>query len=334
MNNGLQQHGKAESQTGESGGIAYLFPGQGAQYVGMGNDLCEHSAAARMVFERADAALGFNLSELCFSGRLEDLNTTANTQPAILATSVAVLAAMEEAGLPKPDVAAGLSLGEYTALVAAEALSFEAALRLVRRRGELMETAVPDGQGAMAAVLGLPAAEVKAICRENAGEYVLEAVNFNCPGQVVVAGHRTAVEGSVEKFRAAGAKRVLLLAVSGPFHTSLMRPAAERLAEELAGIAWQEPKFTVLSNVDAGPMTGSGGDAISEKLIKQVCQPVLWEDIIRRMGDGGIRNFVEVGPGKTLSALVRKIHPSGVGVLNVENMESLTKLLESYQEVC
>ena len=284
---------------------AFIFPGQGSQKVGMGREWAEASAASRSAFDEADEALGFALSRLCWEGPEEDLQLTANTQPAILTASVAAWRAAEEAGLAA-QVVAGHSLGEYSALVAAGTLAFADALRLVRRRGELMQEAVPVGVGAMAAVIGLPAPEVEEIARQAAGDEVCAVANYNAPIQTVVAGHRSAVERAVELARERGAKRALMLPVSAPFHCELMRPAREALAPMLEATEFRDPRVPVMTNVDAAPVA-SGAQA-REALTRQVDSPVRWVESIERMvADRGARRFVEVGPGGVLTGLMRRI---------------------------
>ena len=284
---------------------AFIFPGQGSQKVGMGRAWAEAAAAARQAFAEADEALGFELSHLCWEGPEEELQLTANTQPAILAVSVAAWRAAAENGL-EPSVVAGHSLGEYSALVAAGTLAFADALRLVRRRGQLMQEAVPVGVGAMAAVIGLPAAEVEEIAREAAGDEVCAVANYNAPIQTVVAGHRPAVERAVDLASERGAKRALLLPVSAPFHCELMRPAREALAPLLEATEFRDPRMPVMTNVDAAPVT-TGAEA-RDALIRQVDSPVRWVESIERMiADCHAARFFEVGPGAVLTGLMRRI---------------------------
>lgn len=297
----------------------------------MGRALSEGFPAARAVFEEADEALGFALSKLCFEGPDSDLQLTENTQPAILTTSVAALRAMESEGFPRPDYVAGHSLGEYSALVAAGALTFTAAVRVVRLRGRFMQEATPVGSGAMAAVLGADAATVEEACREAAGGGVCSPANFNSPGQVVIAGEAAAVERAVELLKRRGAKRAVRLNVSAPFHCALMRPAEERLAAELAGIEFANLGVPLVSNVDARP-TRSGAEA-REKLVRQVSSPVRWQESVERLaGELGVGTFVEVGPGKVLSGLIRKTAP-GAACLGVEDGATLRAARDSLREV-
>jgi len=305
--------------------IAFVFPGQGAQKVGMGKSLAERFPICRETFEEADAALGESLSGLCFDGPEERLLLTQNTQPAILAVSVAVLRLVESLGV-RADFAAGHSLGEYSAHVAAGTLFFADALRTVRRRGQYMQEAVPVGVGAMAAILGLDASGVTQACSETAAEMpgqVVSPANLNAPGQVVIAGHAAAVARAGERAKALGARRVIPLAVSAPFHCALMKPAEERLAPELRALPANDPRIPVVANVDAEPRR-EARSAI-EALIAQVSAPVLWEAVVSRLVAEGARTFVEIGPGTVLAGLIRKIDRS-VTVMSVENEDGLAAL--------
>jgi [acyl-carrier-protein] S-malonyltransferase len=283
---------------------AFLFPGQGSQYPGMGRGLAEAYPAARRVFEAADRALGFPLSEVCFRGPAEELQLTANTQPAILTVSVAVAEVLKGNGL-RPDYVAGHSLGEYSALVAAGALQLEDAVRLVRKRGEYMQEAVPVGEGAMAALVGLAPGSTDEICRQAAAGQVLSPANLNSPAQVVVAGNKAAVERVVDLAKQRGAKMAVLLNVSAPFHCALMQPAADRLARDLDAVEFRDPEVPLVSNVDARLVTD--GAAAREGLKRQVTSPVRWEESMRVLRSEGVEVFVEVGPGKVLSGLLRQI---------------------------
>jgi [acyl-carrier-protein] S-malonyltransferase len=294
--------------------IACIFPGQGSQKVGMGRALAETSPICRATLEEADDALGEPLSRLCFEGPEDRLMLTENTQPAILAVSVAAWRWLDSLGL-RPAFVAGHSLGEYSAHVAARTLSFADALRLVRRRGRYMQEAVPVGAGAMAAVLGLDAECVAQACADAADGEVVSPANVNAPGQVVIAGAATAVARAGERAKALGARRVLPLPVSAPFHCALMLPAEERLAPELRGVTSQDPRVPVVANVDAD-VKRSAAEAI-EALVTQVSRPVLWEQVVRRLASEGVRTYVEVGPGTVLTGLVRKID-DGATVLNVD----------------
>ncbi|HEX5411484.1 MAG TPA: ACP S-malonyltransferase [Terriglobia bacterium] len=284
--------------------MAFLFPGQGSQSPGMGLELAQHFASAREVFEEADAALGFALSKLCFEGPADELQLTANTQPAILAVSVAAARVLEEKGI-RPDYVAGHSLGEYSALVAVGSLELTEALRLVRKRGEYMQEAVPVGQGAMAALLGLGSDAVDEICSEVAEGEVVSAANLNSPAQVVIAGHRGAVERAVELAKARGAKRAILLNVSAPFHCSLMKSAADRLAVDLDAATISDPRVPLVNNVDAAVVHSA--EAIRDGLKRQVASPVKWTESMLALRREGAELFVETGPGKVLSGLMRQI---------------------------
>jgi [acyl-carrier-protein] S-malonyltransferase len=313
--------------------LAFVFPGQGAQKVGMGKSLAERFPICRETFEEADAALGESLSGLCFEGPEDRLLLTEHTQPAILAMSVAVCRLVEAEGV-RPAFAAGHSLGEYSAHVAAGTLSFADALRTVRRRGQYMQDAVPVGTGAMAAILGLDAGAIAAACDEAAAEApgeVVSPANLNAPGQVVIAGHAAAVARAGEKAKARGAKRVIPLAVSAPFHCALMQPAEDRLAPDLRALPAAAPRIPVVANVDAEPKRDAAG-AI-EALIRQVSAPVRWEDVVKRLVAEGARTFVELGPGTVLAGLIRKIDRS-VSVLSVEDERGLEAVreLEKKQE--
>jgi [acyl-carrier-protein] S-malonyltransferase len=278
--------------------VAFVFPGQGSQQVGMGKDAFDASPEARAVFEAADAALGEPLSKLCFEGPESDLTLTTNTQPAILTTSIALLRGLGE----MPDVAAGHSLGEYSAEVCAGTVAFEDAVRLVRVRGRYMQEAVPVGKGAMAAILRAERDVVDRICAETEG--VVEPVNYNSPGQIVIAGEAGAVERASEAIKAAGG-RAMPLPVSAPFHSSLMRPAEDRLAAHLADTAFTDPKLPVYVNVDAAPVTRA--DAARDALLRQVSRPVRWQESIERMVADGVGLFVEIGPGRVLTGLIARI---------------------------
>lgn len=306
------------------GKIAFVFPGQGAQTVGMGKDAYEASDAARAVFERADEALGFKLSEIIFNGPDETLKQTVNTQPALLTVSMALLELIREH--IRPDYAAGHSLGEYSALAAAGVLSFEDAVRTVRLRGEFMEAAVPGGRGAMAAVLGAERSALQALCDAvTADTGLVELANVNCPGQIVVSGTAEGVQAVVERGREeAGAKRVIPLEVSGPFHSSLMEPAAERLGRVLADVPMRDAAVPVIANVTAEPVTAAG--QIRELLQRQVVSPVLWEDTVTRLVSLGVDTFVEIGPGTVLAGLIRKTDRSA-NVYSVNSMAALESVL-------
>lgn len=292
--------------------------------------MAERYPEARRVYEEASDSLGFDLGRMCFEGPDEALQETVNTQPAVLATSVACLTVLREQGI-EANVVAGLSLGEYAALVAAGALSFSEAVRLVRRRGQYMQEAVPAGKGTMAAVIGLDRSDVERACHLASDVGVVEPANFNCPGQIVIAGETQAVERAVALARQMGAAKAVRLAVSGPFHCRLLRVAGDRLAADLARVDLREARVPVVANVTADYV--SAPEDIRRSLIDQVSRPVLWEDSIRRMKADGVDTFVEVGPGKTLSGFLKRIAPEAPA-LNVEDGSSLEKFLDYWGEVC
>ncbi|MCR2804975.1 ACP S-malonyltransferase [Paenibacillus soyae] len=302
---------------------AFVFPGQGAQAVGMGKDAYEAFANVKELFGQADQALGFDLTSLIFEGPEESLKQTANTQPALLTVSVAYLKLLEGSGL-KADYVAGHSLGEYSALVAAGVLSFEDAVRIVRARGQYMEQAVPSGQGAMAAVLGAEREALAQLCESITAEgAAVELANVNCPGQIVVSGTAAGVQAVVEKGKEIGAKRVIPLEVSGPFHSSLMKPAAERLAETLEAPQWKDAEVPVVANVTAKEVTEAS--AIRGLLVEQVYSPVLWEDSVRYLIEQGVDTFVEIGSGTVLAGLIKKIDRN-VRVISVNSISALDAL--------
>jgi [acyl-carrier-protein] S-malonyltransferase len=306
---------------GSTHATAFVFPGQGAQKVGMGKALAEQFPICRATFDEADAALGEALSTLCFEGPEDRLMLTENTQPAILAMSVAVWRLAQAEGLGA-SFAAGHSLGEYSAHVAAGTLSYADALRTVRRRGQYMQAAVPVGEGAMAAILGLDGDGVAKACAEVAAEMqrVVSPANLNAPGQVVIAGHADAVARAGERAKALGAKRAIPLAVSAPFHCALMKPAEDRLAPELRALAASDPSIPVVANVDAEPKRDAA--AAIDALIRQVSSPVRWEDVVKRLIAEGVTTFVEMGPGTVLAGLIKKIDRS-VTVLSIEDADGL-----------
>jgi len=299
--------------------LAFVFPGQGSQQVGMGRALASAFPESRAAFEEADAALGFALSRLCFEGPEAELQLTANTQPAILATSIAALRPLVARGI-RPDWVAGHSLGEYSALVAAGALSLGDALRTVRRRGELMQEAVPVGVGAMAAILGLDLPGIEDACREAARGEVVAPANVNSPGQVVIAGHAGAVDRASELCRARGAKRAVRLPVSAPFHCALMRPAQANLAPVLHALPFRDPEVPLVNNVDAQVVRAA--DACRDGLLRQVSGAVRWQESVELLAREGVTTFAEIGPGTVLGGLIRKI-AKGARVLSVDSPESL-----------
>ncbi|ARP95885.1 ACP S-malonyltransferase [Bordetella genomosp. 13] len=303
--------------------IAFVFPGQGSQSVGM-LDAWAGNAAVADVVARAGAALGQDLGALIAQGPAEQLNLTTNTQPAMLTAGVACFEAWRAAGGRLPDIVAGHSLGEYAALAAAGALSLEDAVRLVRIRADAMQTAVPVGAGAMAAILGLDDDAVRAACTQAAQGEVVEAVNFNAPAQVVIAGHKAAVERACDAAKAAGAKRALLLQVSAPFHSSLLKPAAEVLAGALASATLQPPRIPVLNNVDVAQPTEP--DAIRDALVRQAWNPVRWVETLRTMKEQGVTHVIECGPGKVLAGLTKRIDSDLVG-LSITDPASLEAAL-------
>jgi [acyl-carrier-protein] S-malonyltransferase len=306
--------------------IAFVFPGQGSQHPGMGKDLAEKFPAARQIFEEADEALGFSLSELCFNGPAEQLQLTENTQPAILTVSIAALRAAQSEGFPRAEFVAGHSLGEYSALVAAGALNLGDAIRTVRARGRYMQEAVPVGAGAMAAILGADLEMVNAACEQASEGEVCSAANINSPSQVVIAGAAGAIDRAIVILKERGAKRALKLNVSAPFHCAMMKPAQDRLAADLDTIQFSDSEIPVVTNVDARAVRSA--DLLRDSLVRQVSQPVRWLESVEFLISQGVKTFIEIGPGKVLSGLVRQIDRSGQCV-NVEDEGSLRAAREA-----
>lgn len=308
--------------------IAFVFPGQGSQKVGMGQTLAEQLPERREVFEQANAALGLSLTALCFEGPEDQLRLTENTQPALVAVSTAIVRALSERSV-RPDFVAGHSLGEYSAHVAAGTLGFGDALRTVRNRGRYMQEAVPVGEGAMAAILGLDADAAAKACDEAANGAVVSPANLNAPGQVVIAGSTAAVERAGARAKELGARRVVPLPVSAPFHCALMQPAQDRLAPELRGLVVADPMVPVIANLDAEPKR-DGASAI-EALVAQVTAPVRWEQVVRRLASEGVDTYVEVGPGSVLSGLIRKIDREArvMSVCDPDGVEQVASTLAS-----
>jgi [acyl-carrier-protein] S-malonyltransferase len=305
--------------------IAFVFPGQGSQSVGMGKALCKAHPRLRELYDEASAILGYDIATLCFNGPAETLNLTEHTQPALLVSSIAALRALEPGALT-PAAVAGHSLGEYTALVAAGGMTFRDAVGIVQKRGRYMAEAVPAGTGSVAALLGLDAETVMQACREAASSGIVQAANFNSPGQVVIAGEKAAVERAIEIAKAKGCKKAVPLPVSVPVHTPLMQRAADRLASDLAAISWSDLRMPLINNAEAKSILKARD--IQPSLVRQLPSSVLWEDSVRAMAAMGIKTFVEIGPGTVLSGLIRRIVPEAV-TMNVHDPKSLESTLQS-----
>lgn len=301
--------------------IAFIFPGQGAQVCGMGKDFYEQTETGRKIFDRASELLGFSMPELCFE-KNDRLDITEYTQAAMVTTSIAMMRVLEEKGV-KPDVAAGLSLGEYCALAAAGVMSEDDAITTVRQRGILMQEAVPVGQGAMAAILALDAQTIESVTGSMEGVWI---ANYNCPGQIVISGKKEAVEEACEKLKEAGAKRCVMLNVSGPFHSGMLKEAGEKLGKVLEKVEIHQPAIPYVANVNAEYITSA--QPVKELLIKQVSSSVRWQQSVEAMIADGVDTFIEIGPGKTLAGFMRKIN-RGVATLNVEKLEDVDKVVEA-----
>ena len=309
--------------------LAFVFPGQGAQKVGMGKDFYDNYDVAKKMFKEADEALGYSIMKMCFEGPEEDLKLTANTQPAILTISCIANEILKE-NVIQPEITGGHSLGEYSALVAAGVLNFQDAVALVHKRGSYMQEAVPVGEGGMAAIIGVDRDKIVEVCQQVSAESPVQAVNFNCPGQIVIAGATKGVELAVEALKAAGAKKAVILPVSAPFHSTLMKPAAEKLAVELDKVTISDAKIPVVANVSAEILTKA--EDIKASLVAQAASPVLWEDCVARMKEFGADVLLEAGPGKTLCGFNRRIDKT-ITSLNVEDVASLEKSLDYFKEV-
>jgi [acyl-carrier-protein] S-malonyltransferase len=305
---------------------AFVFPGQGSQFAGMGRDVAEKYPAARRVFDDIDSALGFPISKLCFEGPEDQLKLTENTQPAILAVSSAIHAVLEEAGATRRDLVAGHSLGEYSAIVSVGGLTPAEAAAIVRSRGKFMQEAVPVGTGGMAALIGPSVEEARAVCEEAAQGEVLSVANINAPGQIVIAGTKTAIDRAIPIAKQRGIKRALPLPVSAPFHCELMKPAEERLKPILDDANIKDLWMALVSNVDASPI--GTATAVRNVLVRQVSSPVRWVESVQKMTSMGVRKFVEVGPGSVLTGLIKRIDPS-VELVNVSDVESIERFLHA-----
>lgn len=308
--------------------IVFVFPGQGAQYVGMGEELVNEYKVASEVFDLASEALGYDMKELCFRSSAEELKLTEKTQPSILTTSIATYKVLLENGI-KPEAVAGLSLGEYSALVASGVVDFKDAVKVVKQRGKYMQEEVPAGVGAMAAILGLGPKEVEEACKEASSIGIVEPANYNCPNQIVIAGEVKSVEKAIELCKEKGAKRGIILPVSAPFHTSMLKGAGVKLSFEFANMQFNDFSYPLVANVTGDYVLDYRN--VKDLLIKQVSSPVLWENSVRKLIDDGFNTFIEVGPGKALSKFIKKISKE-VEILNVEDLASLNTTIEKLKK--
>jgi len=307
--------------------LAFVFPGQAAQCVGMGKEMAEKFASARAVFEKANEVLGFDLAKLCFEGPKEQLDLTENTQPAVLTTSLAILSVIREKAGVEPGLVAGHSLGEYTAAVCAGCLEFEDVLRLVRRRAQLMQEAVPVGQGGMVAVIGSDRETIEGLCEELRSQGEIRAANVNCPGQLVISGEMALLDKAMDVLKDKGARKLVKLPLSAPFHSRLMAPAAEKFGLALDKLSFEDARIPIIANASASPIRAK--EDVVEALKKQMTSPVLWEDCIKRMIRMGATDFVEVGPQRIISSFIKQISRD-VTVSNVDGPESLKAFCDAY----